>query len=152
MPELPLKDIHLPDPISWWPVAIGWWLALGLGILLILAGYIIVRRSLRPTLRKQALKALDRIENTFHSTEDAAQCLSELSALLRRVVLSQKHSLSPAGLTGKAWLEFLDKPLETPEFSQGVGQILLAGPYQPKVDKKDLSQLLQLCRKWVNCL
>jgi hypothetical protein len=21
-----LKDIHLPDDISWWPLAIGWWL------------------------------------------------------------------------------------------------------------------------------
>lgn len=25
-PELPLRDIHLPEAVSWWPPAIGWWL------------------------------------------------------------------------------------------------------------------------------
>ena len=25
---LPLRDIQLPDAVSWWPLAMGWWLLL----------------------------------------------------------------------------------------------------------------------------
>ncbi len=23
--ELPLRDLHLPDAVGWWPLAPGWW-------------------------------------------------------------------------------------------------------------------------------
>ena len=117
MTELPLRDIHLPDPISWWPLAFGWWLAFGVVFLLILLAVVIIKRRLKPTLKKQAATALDIIEKEFYETEDGAQCLSELSVLLRRAILSQ-HPLKSAGLTGKAWLELLDQPLKEPEFSK----------------------------------
>lgn len=152
MIELPLRDIHLPDPISWWPLAPGWWMVLGGILLLCFIVAMILRKIFKPTLKKQASRVLDRIEQTFHETENATGCLSELSVFLRRVVLSRNDPLKSAGLTGKAWLELLDEPLKEPEFSQGVGQILLKGPYQSKVEKEDVSQLIQLCRKWVNCL
>lgn len=152
MTELPLRDIHLPDPISWWPLALGWWLALGLLILFIALGCAIIRKMLKATLRKEVSKALNLIEKGFIETENGAQCLAELSVLLRRVVVSRKDTSKSAGVTGKAWLELLDRPLKEPEFSQGPGKILLAGPYQREVQREDVSKLLQLCRKWVDCL
>jgi len=36
--ELPLKDIHLPDAITWWPLAIGWWLLIVMVIAAIYGG------------------------------------------------------------------------------------------------------------------
>lgn len=150
--ELPLRAIHLPEPISWWPPAFGWWLALGAVILLILAGVVILKRYLKPALRKDASKMLDQIEKTFHENEDASECLSELSKLLRRAVLSQNKSLKIAGVTGDAWLELLDQPLGQKEFSQGAGRILLNGPYLRQVDKGEVAILIQLCRKWVKTL
>jgi hypothetical protein len=111
-----------------------------------------MRRWLKPTLRKEAFKSLDLIDRKFHDTQDAALCISELSIFLRRVVLSQEHHKQIAGLTGNAWLNLLDQPLNEPEFSQGVGRILLDGPYQCTVEKENVIQLLQLCRKWVNFL
>lgn len=152
MTELSLRDIHLPDPVSWWPLAFGWWLVFGVVFLLILLAYVIIRRCIQPTLRKQTSTALDIIEKKFNETENSTQCLSELSVLLRRVVLSQKLPLKSAGLTGKAWLELLDQPLGEPEFSKGIGQILLVGPYQYHVDRENVVQFIQLCRKWVDCL
>lgn len=150
--DLPLRDIHLPNPISWWPLAPGWWLLLGMVILLCVLALWLIRKSLRPTLRKQAFHRLDHIEKSFVQTKDAVQCLSDISELLRRAVLSQNRSLKTAGLIGKPWLEVLDEPLKSSEFSQGVGQLLLHGPYQSHVEKEKVFQLIQLCRKWVNCL
>jgi hypothetical protein len=44
MPNAPdplqdLRDVHLPDPISWWPPAFGWWMIMGL---LIIGGSLII--------------------------------------------------------------------------------------------------------------
>lgn len=150
--ELPLRDIHLPDPISWWPLAPAWWITLAIVLLLSFFMVVAIRRYLKPSLRKQAVKALDRIEETFRQTDDSSQCLAELSVFLRRAVLSQKISLKSAGLTGQAWLQLLDRPLSQPEFSEGIGQLLLKGPYQAQAKKEDAWQLIKLCRKWVKCL
>lgn len=150
--DLPLRDIHLPDPISWWPLAIGWWIVLALVIILGLITFFVVKRKLQPTLKKEAVAKLASIEEAFIQHKNPSICLTELSALMRSVIISQDHSKNVAGLTGKAWLEFLDKSLEQPEFSQGVGKLLLDGPYRPVNDSNEVSQLIQLCHKWVQRL
>lgn len=150
--ELPLRDIHLPDPISWWPLAAGWWLIGGIVLIAIIIAAVIYWKITKPNLKKEASKTLDQIEASFNTTEDAPQCLSELSAFLRRVTLSRNASYKSAGITGTDWLQLLDQSLGAPEFSQGIGQILLHGPYQPRVNNEEVSQLIQLCKKWVKCL
>lgn len=149
--ELPLRDIHLSDPISWWPLAYGWWIVFGITVIFL--GLIVfgIRGYLKPTLKKEASKQLDNIEKSFKDNGDAGQCLSAISALLRRISL-QLHSSEYAGVTGNAWLQVLDSRLKEPEFSQGAGRILLNAPYQPYVDAKEALALIQLCRKWVSGL
>lgn len=147
MPELPLRDIHLPAEISWWPLAIGWWFVI-VALMLIFGGtLILIWRKCRPTLRKEAMAALDRIEKQFHENEDAHLCLAQLSILLRRAAISQNYKRS--AITGMAWLKVLDQQLGKPEFSQGPGQLLLTGPYRKEVDKEELHAFLQLCKRWV---
>ncbi len=153
MNELPLRDIHLPEPISWWPLALGWWLILAalVGFTLFACWYIKKRKT--PTLKKEAIKELERIECLLHMKEDPACCLAELSVFLRRVILSQKSDTPRrASLTGDAYLRLLDKPLGTAEFSQGAGRILLAGPYQAEADYEAVLELVELCKRWVNSL
>lgn len=150
MNELPLRDIHLPDPISWWPLALGWWLVLALVVFFIAFTCWWLNKRLKPTLKKEALQALDAIEASLHETDDPIHCLAELSVFLRRVILSQKkYPPGSVALTGTAWLELLDQSLDTPEFSQGLGVILLTGPYQASAEKQNVFELLQLCKKWV---
>ena len=154
--QLPLRDIHLPNPISWWPLAAGWWIVICSSVVLLILSFLVLRKYFKLTLRKEALKSLESIQNTYAKDHDAVACLAELSSFLRRVMLSRAHGTvsasitSPASLTGQAWLEFLDKSLDKPEFSTGAGQLLLDGPYQSTVDNNDLHDLLQLCQKWVN--
>lgn len=152
MIELPLRDIHLPQAISWWPPAAGFWIAAAVALICTVSSAWVLWIYLRPSLQKSARKELKRIEARFMQQPEAAVCLAELSQWLRRVVLSQKLHPLAAGLTGMAWLELLDKPLDYPDFSQGPGRILLKGPYRPAAAGADVHQLIQLCHKWVKRL
>lgn len=152
MEELPLRDIHLPNPISWWPLAPGWWLVIGIILLCIIFAVIILKYFMRPTLYKEAATALARIESEFQQHEDATYSIKEISALLRRVILSQNGSDKKGGITGHAWLEILDKNMNGEEFREGPGKLLLSGPYQENVDKRDVPELIELCRKWIKKL
>lgn len=150
--NLPLRDIHLPNSISWWPLALGWWLLIALVIVLIILSAVVIKKLLKQTLKKQAIRHLKHIEESFQSSEDGSKCVSDLSVLMRRVVLSQKGFEKSAGVIGEAWLKLLDRSLKVPEFSQGVGQLLVNGPYQSQVEPNEVSELIRLCRKWVQCL
>ena len=60
--QLPLKDIHLPDAISWWPPAIGWWLVAIFIPLLSFFLYWLYKRLTRKTAIKTAKKTLAMIK------------------------------------------------------------------------------------------
>lgn len=152
LPELPFRDIHLPDSAAWWPLAPGWWILFTFLLGCFICAYIWLQKYLQTSLKKDAFKELNAIEKMYEQTQDATRCISNLSILLRRVVLSQKQQTPAAGITGIAWLKLLDQRLGTTDFSQGPGQILLAGPYQPTVEKKNVEQLIKLCHKWVSRL
>ncbi len=152
---LPLRDIHLPEPVSWWPPAPGWWALLGLIILLfcsILAFRTIQRRR---SVRVAALKALKEISANFASDHDAQRLAKSLSILIRRICLSYFPRAEVAGLTGEPWLNFLDGCLDwgkvSDRFSEGTGRILITAPYQPKVEI-DGDKLIFLCTHWIQAL
>ena len=147
--DLPLRDIHLPDPISWWPLPIGWWIVAGGVFLLIIITIITLRRLFRLTLKKEATRILNQIEKTFQENQHGSDCIAALSILLRRIVIT-RHPKG-AGVIGEEWLRLLDSP-KSPDFSQGVGRLLLTAPYQPRVSNDDVTHLIQLCRKLVDSL
>jgi len=145
--ELPLKDLHLPDPINWFPPAIGWWLVIVLVPVLIAFSYWLYRRLTRKTALKSAKILLVSIKN---SRMDNAQKLAELSALLRRVAISVAPRAQTAGLTGQAWLAFLDSSLIGSPFTKGAGQCLASAPYRPSAPSElEISQLISLCEDWL---
>ena len=148
-PDLPLRDIHLPAEIGWWPLAWGWW-ALLLLVLLLLAGLIrwwIQRKPVQRLLVLQpALRELDRIEHTYR--DDPHALAQELSVLLRRIAISLYGRKKAAGLTGNAWLEFLDQQRQSHVFSKQFRQALTELPYQPRSDANVMA-LLHEIRQWL---
>ncbi len=152
---LPLKDIHLPDPISWWPLAPGWW---GLMILaLLLVGLFFLGRSLyrRGQLRREAQKALQEITTQYATHQVDRQLAADLSTLLRRITLSYSPRSDVASLTDDAWLYFLDRGVVNSRFkdgfSNGAGRVLIDAPYKPTVNI-DSAALLEICTAWVESL
>jgi len=152
---LPLKDIHLPEPISWWPPAPGWW---GLIILiLVLVGLFFLARALyrRGELRREARQALQEIETRYKRHQDDRQLAADLSTLLRRVTLSYSSRADVASLTDDAWLFFLDRGVAKSSFkdafSNGAGRVLIDAPYKPTVNI-DSTELLKICTAWIDAL
>jgi hypothetical protein len=145
--ELPLKDIHLPEAIGWFPPAPGWWLVLLLIPLIIWFLYWVYKRLTRKTALKTAKQLLVNIKD---SPMDNAQKLTELSAWLRRVAISVAPRAETASLTGQAWLAFLDSSLKDAPFSTGAGRCLADAPYRKSaLSESEISQLISLCENWL---
>ena len=137
---LPLRDLHLPEPAGWWPLAPGWWVVIAL--LLAAAAYLAWRwyRAWKHNApRRHALRELARVEAAYLADRDAVMLGKQLSELLRRSMLAYAPRDEVAGLTGKAWLEWLDNGLSVPYFHTEGGKSLLTLPYRdPAGDFSDV--------------
>jgi len=146
--ELPLRDIHLPDPVSWWPPAPGWWLLLALLVAIALLSGFLHHRYRRNALQRAARQALHRIGEDYRQSGDTRLLVQQLSILLRRVGLSRYPRQQVAGLTGCNWLSLLDRTLPGEEFQNGAGRVLIEAPYS--LDSRvDGPALLRLCERWL---
>ncbi|MCF6323885.1 MAG: DUF4381 domain-containing protein [Gammaproteobacteria bacterium] len=149
--ELPLRDIHLPAAISWWPPAPGWWMLLVLVLVAVLLVWWWQRRKAALRVRIAALAEWGVLMEAFQREQNVNQLVQGLSVLLRRVSLSYYPREEVAGLSGEAWLRYLDDAhsLSQPNgFSEGVGRLLLVGPYQQQIDGDALA-LHALCGEWL---
>ncbi len=145
--KLPLKDIHLPDAIGWWPPAIGWWIIAVLIPLLCWFVFWLYKRVTRKTAVKTAKKILLTLKQDS-SLDDKAK-LAELSALMRRVAISQSPREEAASLTGQTWLEYLDKYVQGSPFTQGPGKILADVHYKKSISALDIAPVIKLCETWL---
>lgn len=146
--DLPLRDIHIPEAISWWPPAVGWWLILVLVPLLLGLLYWLYRRLTRKTALKTARKLLMALKND-PSLDDLAK-IAQLSALLRRVAISTGTRSQVAGLTGQHWLRYLDDSVKGTPFSEGPGRVFLDAHYQKSVPSElAIQDVFQLCEDWL---
>lgn len=153
--NLPLRDIHLPAPVSWWPPAPGWWALLVLVVLVLAAlgvwRYVRTRRA-RLDIRAAGLIELHKLRDTYNHDGDGHRLARDLSVLLRRLSLNAYPDAQVAGLINNDWLTFLDRHAgdDTP-FSTGAGHALLDAPFRAASDF-DADKLLAVCEHWVDAL
>ena len=153
--QLQLRDIHLPDGVSWWLPAPGWWLLLIVMLLVIVLGVFLYRYRQQRRLHRAARQELERISMAYAQNADTQQLVREVSIWLRRVCLSFYPRSEVAGLTGADWLAFLDQPLiaskQAHRFSEGAARILDSAPYQASTDI-EADAVLLVCQSWLQSL
>lgn len=145
-----LADIHLPDGVSWWPLAPGWWILLALLAIAIVSFFIWRHRKQQNHYRVIALHELTTIYAHYQQSQDAATYLHALSVLLRRTALTAYPHSFNASIKGLAWLNWLDSvcPALNEKFSGEIGQTLLSSAYQ-KNPEINADNLRQLSSQWI---
>lgn len=147
--DLPLRDIHLPADVGWWPPAIGWWI---LAALVVAAAGFAAYRYLATYRERAAANAIRRVVARLDAGEAPDACMQQISAVLRRFVMSVNGpNASVAGLTGRAWLEYLDSRWERAAFSAGPGRELVVAPYAPpgRVSVESVREIATLSLEWI---
>jgi Domain of unknown function (DUF4381) len=147
-PVAGLIDIPLPQSVGLWPQT--WTSRVAIVVLLaalVAAIWEFVRLRRANRYRREALSELDR---TLAMDETPAELAGQLAALVRRTVLAVFPREKVASLAGPRWLAFLDGTYDRPEFSQGVGHLLVDAPYAPAPpDNSQIRSLAELVRRWI---
>ena len=113
--QLPLRDIHLPEAISWWPPAIGWWLlALLVGGLLWAVWVWLKNRRLRNEYRLAAQQELEMHYEDWLTHNSASLYLQAVSEVLKRIMRHLNSDTRVLSLSGRAWLDALAARTNTP--------------------------------------
>jgi hypothetical protein len=102
-PLAQLKDIHLPAPVSAWPLSLYWWLVIITVLLIVgLAIHGVLQYIKKTRLTRLALAELALLQQQGCE-------VSDLHHLLKRIVLSSFPRETAASLHGESWLRFLDQ-------------------------------------------
>lgn len=139
-PLAQLRDIHLPDAVSFWPPAPGWWVLAAL--LLAAMGYLLWRWRRRRRLLQPYRQALAELK-ALRAVPDAAA----VSQLLRRVASYHDGSAQPASFTGQVWADYL--AAQTGEaLSEEQIRLLNEAPYRPLAEA-DIAPLLEVTDRYL---
>ena len=147
-PLAQLKDIHTPDPVSWWPLAPGWWAIIAASVILLaLLAYWLKKRQNARRYRVQAAAELHALRKAQLSN---SHFIERVNAILKRVAIQSDKTHKPGHLSGYAWLEYLDQTFtkSSNEFCEGAGQALGDAAYQANPELEQQA-VLNLARRWV---
>lgn len=148
MPVLPLRDIKLPPEPGFWPLAPGWWVLIGLLLVILVwlsikwLGYL--RRKKRWLEIEQQLSA---IEFDYLQNSNKQQLLADLSVFLRRFVKFQLGQNKSVTLTGKNWIAHLNQ-LQGQKLFAPYAKALGEGVFQHNPDY-DADGLLETTRHFI---
>jgi hypothetical protein len=143
-----LKDIHLPPPIGWWPLAPGWYVVMSLiFIWVVCCLYCAYQRYLNGRPKKQALVLLD-LYAIQYAKEGTTQATSaRISELLKRVALVYYPRQQVASIHGQEWIDFLNTTSKKLDF-ESVKTMLLDSPFKPN-EPINLNPLITLAKLWI---
>ena len=144
-----LRDIRLPDEISWWPIADGWWLLAIVTVLAIaITSLLIVRR--RRSLRFNALRELQLLRNDEKLQRRPLMVAERAGELLKRIVLRNPDDQSSASLSGDKWSQVLAE--EPGAMDSTVAEFIAVAPYvseQTETSAPSVVTILDATESWI---
>lgn len=145
-----IHDIEGLDPISMWPLALGWWFLI-VGAVCVIGYFLISWIIFKFSWKNYALKKLVTLEKNLTEV-NASATLIQLSEYLRRIAVRRFSRKVCAGLTGNAWLKWL--ALHDPkQFDwEKQGRCLIDAPYAPEhasLPTAQVKELIHAARNWV---
>lgn len=149
MNQLELRDIHLPDTVSWWPPAVGWWVLLLLIILLLIMSYLLIKKMKQVSVRQTAMAEFAIIKKTYIQTQNKTRLSQQLSQLLRQVLLSSQQRTLVASATGEQWFKLLKASHPKGLFKLEWLELLALSSYQKQTDY-DANALMDHLENWLN--
>lgn len=141
-----LRDIHLPEPISWWPLAPGWWLLIISGGLLLawLIRFFYRRYSAR-LYRRQALKKLHQLTLAGNSQQQ----LRQLFELLKQTANSAYPGHQPGSQSIEQFIGFLQSSCDSAVFEHlqlDINQALYSSSNQ---ESESHNELIKDAKIWI---
>ncbi len=148
-PLAQLRDIHTPGMIETGLPAPGWWVLAALAVLLLYVGLTWLFRFWRNNrYRREAMSELTQLFEDWQKSEDDLAYLEALQKLLKRAALTSFPREDVAGLTGEAWVQFLDRTTDSHDFSIGEAEALIDGTYRPDISV-DIESLHLVAKGWI---
>jgi len=138
--EQQLRDVHLPEPISWWPLAYGWWLLMVLCLLAIAASVVLlIKTKRRNRYRKDALLELKKCYSLWQKNQNTVLYLQSVNAVLKRSIQHSDGASYMLRLSGADWVTGLNKLVVKP-LSEHTQEALSVHCYQesPETDVDDV--------------
>jgi hypothetical protein len=132
-----LRDIVVPPPVSWWPLAPGWWVLL-LAIAVIAA--LVIRRAVRNrranAYRRAALAQLR-----------GADSPAEVNTILKRTALAAFPRAGVARLAGPAWSDWL-RETGGADLDSEIADSLAMSSFHAQ-DRTDLAAVKAFAGRWI---
>ncbi|MFG1464265.1 DUF4381 domain-containing protein [Xanthobacter sp. DSM 24535] len=145
-----LRDIHLPMPVSFWPLAPGWWMLAGLLLLLALLAALLEWRR-RQTLAYRVDQELKAIARDTARHPDARAVAAAAAMLFRRILVTRANDPAAAALTGPNWELALGqgKAGLAPDIAAFVASAPYLPAHAPGGDGVPRATLVAALRRWV---
>ena len=147
---IPLRDIHLPEQISWWPLAPGWWILLAIPVIGLL-GYLVFRYLRRDKMKRRLSNRLDVIEQNFLTHNDPHRLARELSMFTRQLaLLTGTREITFAATTGSAWVDYWADEFSSSGLSaEELKRALTIAPYR-RAEGIDGQKIINAVREAIN--